>query len=359
LKESDGTDRVREAPRGESVGDGIGRVGNGAGHPGERDFQRRPPLLVIVGPTAVGKSAVGMELARKLGGEIVSADSMQVYRGMDIGTAKPSQAERAEIPHHLIDVADPDEIFCVARYQEMAREAIRDIAARGRLPIMVGGTGLYVDAVVRGFLFPDEGRNSDIRRRLEGEAEVTGSPALHVRLAEVDPVAAERIHPNDLRRIVRALEVYEVTGMAISELQRKHEGESEFDTVIYGLRMARQALNKRIDDRVDIMVEQGLIDEVRSLMEHGYDPRYTAVQAIGYKEFALYLAGEESLEEAIDTLKRETRKYAKRQMTWFRRNPNIRWIDVECGRGPEDIADEIAASIESWLKGVGFSVGSK
>lgn len=320
--------------------------------------RERPPLLVIVGPTAVGKSAVGIELARKLGGEIVSADSMQVYRGMDIGTAKPSDAELAEIPHHLIDVAEPDEIFCVAKYQELARKAIREIAARGRLPIMVGGTGLYVDAVVRGFLFPDEGRNPDIRERLEREAAEIGSAGLHARLAQVDSSAAHRIHPNDLRRIVRALEVYEVTGVPISELQRKHEGKSEFEAVIFGLRMARQALNRRIDARVDIMVEHGLIDEVRSLIESGYDPRYTAVQAIGYKEFALYLAGEESLADAIDTLKAETRKYAKRQMTWFRKNKKIRWIDVEGAGGPGDIADMIIASIESWLKGVGFSVGS-
>lgn len=319
----------------------------------------RPPLLVIVGPTAVGKSAVGMELARRLGGEVVSADSMQVYRGMDIGTAKPSNEEAAEIPHHLIDIVDPDDIFCVAKYQELAREAIYDIAARGRLPIMVGGTGLYVDAVVRGFLFPDEGRNPEIRKRLEREAEKIGSPALHLRLAEVDPDAAGRIHPNDLRRIVRALEVYEGTGMPISELQRKHKGKSEFDAVLFGLRMERKALNARINERVDDMVEQGLVDEVRSLVEQGYDPRHTAVQAIGYKEFALYLEGEESLEEAIDTVKAETRKYAKRQMTWFRRNKKIRWLDVEHDSEARDIAEKIIASIEEWLKGVGSSVGSK
>lgn len=223
---------------------------------------------------------------------------------------------------------------------------------------MVGGTGLYVDAVVRGFLFPDEGRNPDIRERLEREAAEIGSAGLHARLAQADSSAAHRIHPNDLRRIVRALEVHEVTGVPISELQRKHEGKSEFEAVIFGLRMARQALNRRIDARVDIMVEHGLIDEVRSLIESGYDPRYTAVQAIGYKEFALYLAGEESLADAIDTLKAETRKYAKRQMTWFRKNKKIRWIDVEGAGGPGDIADMIIASIESWLKGVGFSVGS-
>ncbi|MGI6131856.1 MAG: tRNA (adenosine(37)-N6)-dimethylallyltransferase MiaA [Bacillota bacterium] len=312
----------------------------------------RIPLLAIVGPTASGKSAVGMALARRLDGEIVSADSMQVYRGMDIGTAKPSRGEQAEIRHHLIDVADPDEVFSVARYQELAGTAIAEAAARRKLPIMVGGTGLYVDAVVRGFLFPDEGRNPAVRARLEREAATSalGAPALHARLATCDPEAARRIHPNDLRRIVRALEVFEVTGRPITELRRKHVPMNAYNTRLFGLTMPREALLGRIDARVDQMVAAGLVDEVRRLLQMGYDPDATAMQAIGYKEFVTYLAGREGLEQAIDAVKLETRRYAKRQMTWFRRHDDIEWIDVEKLSEPSDAALEIVTRLGDWLE---------
>lgn len=312
----------------------------------------RIPLLVIVGPTASGKSAVGMTLACRLDGEIVSADSMQVYRGMDIGTAKPSSSEQAEIRHHLIDVADPDEVFNVARYQELAGTAIADAVARRKLPIMVGGTGLYVDAVVRGFLFPDEGRNPAVRARLEREAatSVEGAPALHARLATCDPEAARRIHPNDLRRIVRALEVCEVTGRPITELQRKHVPARAYDARLFGLTMSREALVRRIDVRVDQMVAAGLVDEVRGLLQMGYNPETTAMQAIGYKEFAAYLAGREGLEQAVDAVKSETRKYARRQMTWFRKHHDIAWLDVAGFSEPSDMAEEIVARLGDWLE---------
>ena len=225
-----------------------------------------PKVIAIVGPTASGKSAVGLELALALDGEIVSADSMQVYVGMDIGTAKATPEERALVPHHLIDVAQPDEIFSVARYQELAGAAVEDIWARGRLPVLVGGTGLYVDALIYGFLFPDEGRNPAIRAELERKAQEVGVAALHDRLRSVDPKAAARIHHNDLRRIVRALEVYQVTGVPISEMQRRHRGGKRYDARLFGLTMSRQQLVKRINDRVDQMVEQGLLDEVRRLL---------------------------------------------------------------------------------------------
>lgn len=322
----------------------------------------RIPLLVIIGPTASGKSAVGMALARRLDGEIVSADSMQVYRGMDIGTAKPSLGEQAEIRHHLIDVADPDEVFNAARYQELAGAAIADAASRGKLPIMVGGTGLYVDAVVRGFLFPDEGRNPAVRERLEREAQreaagAGGAPALHARLALCDPEAAARIHPNDLRRIVRALEVFEVTGRPITELRRKHMPVNAYNARSFGLTMPREALAARIDARVDQMVAAGLVDEVRGLLRMGYDPEATAMQAIGYKEFAAYLAGQEGLDQAIDAVKLETRKYAKRQMTWFRKHDDIAWIDV-CGiSDPSDAASEILERLGDWMEEADTALG--
>ena len=318
----------------------------------------RIPLLVIVGPTASGKSAVGMALARRLDGEIVSADSMQVYRGMDIGTAKPTPSEQAEIRHHLIDVADPDEVFNVARYQELASAAIDDAAVRGKLPIMVGGTGLYVDAVVRGFLFPDEGRNPAVRE-LEQEVTAEGGAPLHARLASCDPEAARRIHPNDLRRIVRALEVFEVTGRPITELRRKHVPVDAYSARLFGLTMPREALAERIDARVDQMVAAGLVDEVRRLLQMGYDGRSTAMQAIGYKEFAAYLAGCEGPEQAIDEVKLETRKYAKRQMTWFRKHDDITWIDVQVASDPSDVASEIMARLRRWLEEADTALGRR
>jgi tRNA dimethylallyltransferase len=307
---------------------------------------------VIVGPTAVGKSAVGLEIAERLNGEIVSADSMQVYRGMDIGTAKATEDERARVRHHLLDVADPGEIFSVARYQELAQAAIEGITARGALAVMVGGTGLYVDAVVRGFLFPFEGRNDDIRQRLEQEANVVGSCTLHGRLREVDPRAAERIHPNDRRRIIRALEVHEVTGVPITELQRRHKGQSRYDTRQFGLTLPRDVLRERIDRRVDEMMSAGLLEEVRELVGGGYAPCFTAMQAIGYKELAAYLEGRTSLEEAVHTIKNETRKYAKRQMTWFRKNRDIEWVDISEYDEPEQVADEIITRLGEWPRGV-------
>lgn len=319
------------------------------------------PLLAIVGPTASGKSAVGMALARRLDGEIVSADSMQVYRGMDIGTAKPSPSEQAETRHHLIDVADPDEVFNVARYQELASAAIADVASRGKVPIVVGGTGLYVDAVVRGFLFPDEGRNPKVRARLEREAASSegGAALLHARLASCDPEAAQRIHPNDLRRIVRALEVFEVTGRPITELRRKHVPKGAYSAKLFGLAIGREELARRIDARVDEMVAAGLVDEVRRLLQMGYDPQATAMQAIGYKEFAAYLAGQEGLKQAIDAVKVETRKYAKRQMTWFRKHDDIVWIDALAVSDPSDTASEIVARLGDWLEEANTALGRR
>lgn len=301
---------------------------------------RRARLLAIVGPTAVGKSEVGVELARRLGGEIVSADSMQVYRGLDIGTGKLSVEERRGVPHHLLDVVDPEETYSVARYEREALSVIRGIHDRGRLPILVGGTGLYYRAVVRDYLFAGPGADPELRARLAREADREGTAALHRRLAEVDPRAAERIHPNDLRRIIRALEVYTLTGIPLSQQQRG-EDESRFDLVAVGLTAPREVLYTRIDQRVDAMLARGLLGEVRSLVVRGLESWLTSVQALGYKEFLPYLRGEEDLETAVDRLKRETRRYAKRQLTWFRREPDLHWLDRASYPAIEALADVI------------------
>lgn len=305
----------------------------------------RGKLLAVVGPTAIGKSEVALALAELFDGEVVSADSMQVYRGMDIGTGKLPPEERRGIPHHLIDVVDPQETFNVAEYQRRALAAIADIRGRGRLPLLVGGTGLYFRAVVREFLFPGPGSDPDLRAKLAAEAESLGSPELHRRLKDVDPVAAERIHPNDRRRIIRALEVYTLTGRPISEYQ-KARLEPRFDLLCVGLTASRESLYRRIEARVDKMVAMGLVDEVRQLVERGLESWLTAVQALGYKEFFPHLRGEEELATAVARLKQETRRYAKRQLTWFRREPDVQWLDRDAAGGDSAVAQRISALAE-------------
>lgn len=297
-----------------------------------KPVQRQVPpdlLVVIVGPTAVGKTEVSVEIAARLPGEIVSCDSMQVYRHMDIGTAKPTPAERARMPHHLVDVVDPSEPFSVARFQELAWSAIDDIAARGGCPVLVGGTGLYVRAVVDGFLFPWEGASAEVRKALEEEARSRGVPALYERLEQVDPMAARKIHPNDARRIIRALEVHVTTGRPISEMWRKGRGKLRVDgLVMVGLVRERGSLYERIERRCDSMIEQGLVEETAGLLERGYERALTAGQALGYKEIVEHLRGRCSLAEALTLIKRNTRRYAKRQLTWFRADPRVEWIDL-------------------------------
>ncbi len=313
---------------------------------------RRPPvpemLVAIVGPTAAGKTDVAIEAAARLGGEIVSCDSMQVYRYMDIGTAKPTPTERAAIPHHLIDVVDPDEPFNVARYQELARAAIGDIAGRGAWPFLVGGTGLYVRAVVDEYLFPWKGASPEVRAGLEEEAKAHGAPALHAKLETVDPVAARRIHPNDARRIVRALEVHATVGRPVSEMWREGHGRLRTDRLLMiGLVRERQALYERIDRRCDRMVREGLADETARLLGRGYEKALTAGQALGYREMVHYLRGRCSLGEAVDLIKRNTRRYAKRQLTWFRADPRIEWVDL----GEFGSASEAATCVVALVKG--------
>jgi len=307
-------------------------------------------LVVICGPTAVGKTDVSIKVAEQLSGEIVSCDSMQVYKYMDIGTAKPSIIQRETVPHHLIDVVTPDEDFNVAKFQELAEAAISDITSRGRIPVLVGGTGLYIKAVVDGFLFPWEGASDEIRESLEEEAAQKGSNVLHARLEEVDPQAARKIHPNDARRIIRALEVYVTTGRPISEMWRegRRKKKARFDRlVMVGLVRERPILYERIDRRCDQMIELGLVEETRKLLEQGYSGTLTSGQALGYKEIVRHLEGKCSLDEAVELIKRDTRRYAKRQLTWFRTDPRIEWLDM----GLFEAKEEAARSIMALIKG--------
>lgn len=279
------------------------------------------PLLAIVGPTAVGKTALSLHLARLFNGEIVSADSRQVYRWMDIGTAKPTPAERAAAPHHLIDVVDPDEEFSLALYQDMATAAIADIAARGKSPLLVGGTGQYLAAVLQGWQLPRVAPRPDIRAALERQAAELGAEALYERLKAVDPVAAARILPGNVRRIIRALEVYEATGKPISE-QRSVQPPPYRITTIW-LTLPAPVLYARIDARVDAMMAAGLLDEVRGLLERGYHWGLPSMSGLGYREFRPYFEGRATLDEAVARLKYDTHAFARRQPAWFRRLPNV------------------------------------
>jgi tRNA dimethylallyltransferase len=287
----------------------------------------RPHVLVIVGPTAVGKTALSLRLAQDFGGEVISADSRQIYRYMDIGTAKATPEERASVPHHLIDVVDPDEELTLAHYQELANRAIREVWARGRFPMLVGGTGLYVRAVLEGWTVPEVPPNIALRERLEARAQAEGAEVLHAQLAEVDPVAAHRIDARNVRRVIRALEVYYATGEPISRLQEK--APPNYATLKIGLTMDREELYRRIDLRVDWMMAQGLVQEVQWLLDHGYDERLPSMSGLGYRQIAQYLRGEVSLEEAVALIKRHTRRFVRQQYNWFRlSDPTIHWFDA-------------------------------
>lgn len=287
-----------------------------------------PKILVIVGPTASGKTRMAVELAQRHNGEVISADSMQIYRTMDIGTAKPTKEEMGGIPHHMVDVADPEEDFSVARYVEMAARCVDDVLERGKLPIVAGGTGLYIDSLLSGRTFAPFSPDSALRGELERELAEKGGQAMLEALAQVDPEAAQRLHPNDHKRIIRALEVYRSTGKTITQYNRETQAiPPRYNALTIGLAFQdRQAMWRRIDQRVDEMVAAGLEDEVRRLLTSGISPKCTAMQAIGYKEFTQALSGEMTWQEAADVVKLRSRQYAKRQLTWFGRNPNTRWV---------------------------------
>ena len=289
-----------------------------------------PRILVVTGPTASGKTAVALELCLRLGGELLSADSMQVYRGMDVGTAKSGLEERLGVPHHLIDILDPDQPFSVADYATAARTALRDILARSRVPVVCGGTGQYISALVDEIVFHASPPDEIVRERLLSDAEAMGNAAMLERLRRIDPGAAGRLHMNDRRRILRALEVYETTGRTFTEMNRlSHPAVREFDFRTYVLNPDKETLYRRCDLRVDQMMERGLLQEVEGLLAKGILPSAQSMQAIGYKELVVYLEGKSSLEESIAQIKQSTRNYAKRQLTWFRGFKEACWIDLE------------------------------
>ncbi len=286
-------------------------------------------ILCVVGPTASGKSSLAIALARRLSGEVISCDSMQIYRGMDIGTAKATPAEQAEVPHHLLDLVDPDEPFSAADYVSAAQAAIAEITERGRLPVLCGGTGLYLDSLLRPTAYAAPPPDPALRSALAADMEELGPGVMHARLAALDPVSAEQIHPNNKKRVLRALEICLSAGCRKSELDAASvRGDTPYDACVIGLRWPRELLNARIDLRVDAMLRDGLVQESARLLEAGYlEPGTTAGQAIGYKEILGYIRGEESLETAAERLKIATHRYAKRQMTWFGAKDYVQWID--------------------------------
>ena len=286
-------------------------------------------LLCLLGPTAVGKTEIAIQLAQRLNAEIVSVDSRQIYRQMDIGTAKPTREERQAARHHLIDCVDISEPFSVADYQSLADTAIADIRNRDKRVLLVGGAGLYFRAIVDG-LFEGPGADPALRKRLEGEVAQFGVDALHDRLRVCDPESADRIHPNNIVRVIRALEVYELTGTPMSELQQQwHPEKQRYPFIAFGITMPRALLYRRIEQRVDVMLANGLIAEVESLLAAGYARDSVALQSFGYRELIAYLDGDCTYLEAISQLKQNTRRFAKRQLTWFRKDTRLQWIDRE------------------------------
>lgn len=282
------------------------------------------PLVVVLGPTASGKTRLAIDIAKKLESEIISADSMQVYKLMDIGTAKPTKEEQAKVKHHLIDVVMPNEEFNVYTYTNLAKEKILEIHNQNKIPIMAGGTGLYIDSVCNNIEFTKTKTDNDLRESLKEYAKVSGSASLHKHLSTFDPQAAKRIHPNDLFRIIRAIEVYKTSGITITEHQKRSKlKQSPYNVIKFMINWDRDKLYKRIEDRVDLMLRDGLVDEVKDLLLKGYTKDLTSMQGLGYKEIIDYILGHTTLEKATLILKQNTRRYAKRQLTWFRRDKSI------------------------------------
>ena len=290
----------------------------------------KQPLIVLTGPTAVGKTSLSISLAKAVNGEIISADSMQVYKKMDIGSAKIRSEEMQAIPHHLVDVLEPEEEFHIVKFQQMAKKAMEDIYSRGKIPILVGGTGFYIQAVTKDIDFTEAQQENDYRKELEALAEEKGGEHLHEMLRKVDPVSADAIHAHNVKRVIRALEFYHQNGSPISahnEEQKQHE--SPYNLAYFVLNMPRELLYERIDLRVDQMMKEGLLEEVSRLKEEGCHRGMVSMQGLGYKEILAYLDGEYPLEEAVRVLKRDTRHFAKRQLTWFRREQELTWVNKD------------------------------
>jgi tRNA dimethylallyltransferase len=306
-------------------------------------------VIVIVGPTAVGKTKLSIEVAKKFNGEIISGDSMQVYKGMDIGTAKIKEEETEGIPHHMIDIKYPNEDFSVRDFQHYVQKYIKEISARNHIPIIVGGSGLYIQAVLNDYNFSNEKRDDALTKTLEAEMEQFGIEHLFNRLKAIDPNQAEKIHPNNFRRVIRALEIYQKTGLTMTEYQKQQAGESPYETMLVGLEMDRALLYNRINIRIDNMIKQGLLEEVKELIEKGY-ANYQSMKAIGYKELIPYFRGEVSLEDALEILKRNSRRYAKRQYTWFKNKMEVNWYELTpltMNEKFHDILVDLAGFIES------------
>ena len=311
------------------------------------------PILVIVGPTGAGKTDTAVLVARALGGEVVTADSMQVYRGMDIGTAKPTRAEQQGIPHHLIDVIAPDAEFSVAAYVALADRAIAEIAARGHVPIVAGGTGFYIAALIDRLAFPPQSADTAVRARLHREAEEQGGAAMHDRLRTVDPAAAARLHPHDVKRVLRALEVFEITGAPLSAFQHKPAADAPpgpYRSLHYGLTLPREMLYDRLARRVQVQLDAGLLAEVQRLDAAGYGPELPAMKGITYRQLLGYLHGDYDFATAVELMVRDNRRYAKRQYTWFQADPRIRWLDLPALGGPDAAAREIIAGWSAFSK---------
>lgn len=302
----------------------------------------RKPLIILAGPTAVGKTSLSIRLAKETGGEIISADSMQVYRHMDIGSAKITKEEMEGVPHYLVDVLEPEEEFNVVRFQQMAKEAAERIWKKGKIPLVVGGTGFYIQALLYDIDFTENDGDESYRRQLERKAsDEEGASELYEILKTVDPKAAQEIHPRNIKRIIRALEFYHQTGKKISEHnETQRQRESPYNYAYFVLTDERSRLYERIDRRVDLMMEQGLLDEVRYLKERGVRKDSTAIQGLGYKELYAYLEGEYPLDEAVRIIKRDTRHFAKRQLTWFKRERDVIWADKSViGQDEQKLAD--------------------
>lgn len=305
-------------------------------------------VIAIVGPTAVGKTKLSIEVAKKFNGEIISGDSMQVYRGMDIGTAKIKIEEMQGIPHHMIDIKNPNENFSVAEFKKYVQQYIKEISARNHIPIIVGGSGLYIQSVLSDYNFSEEKRDDALTKKLEAEMEAEGIEPLYNRLKQVDHVQAEKIHPNNFRRVIRALEIYENTGLTMTEYQMQQQKEMPFDSMLIGLEMERSMLYERINHRIDLMVEEGLVEEVHKLISEGYS-NCQSMKAIGYKELIPYFRGEATLEESIELLKRNSRRFAKRQFTWFKNKMEVNWYNLNPLTISEKF-DEILIDLAGFLK---------
>jgi len=301
------------------------------------------PLIVILGPTAVGKTEISISVAEKIGGEIISADSRLFYRGMDIGTAKPSREQLSSVPHHLVDVANPDEEWSLVRFSSAVELILKDIQNRGKIPFLVGGTGQYIMAIVEGWIPPPRIDDESFREDLERFAQERGADALHQRLASVDSESAERIHPSNLRRVIRALEIFEATGVRAS--QQRVKSPPAYQVLEIGLHLPREVLYQRIDDRIDNMIENGLVEEVQELLRLGYSSELPSMSAIGYKQIAGVLRNKASIQEAVSEMRRLTRQYVRRQANWFKQDdPNIYWFLAD-----ESAVDSIIQLVSSFI----------